>query len=435
MAQARIADDAAELARRCLEGLRRDQAWLPFAEPLVDLATSGEPSIAAPASRILFRDIVEPLADSFEPCYSEAYRRFFAWLITAVRHKPGFEELDQALGASGIHGEEALIARALSALSPPDVGGVRHIVVPSRVTLGADLAVVSVILAGLSQRFPDATLYFVGGPKNLDLFARTSWIEPIAAPYPRGGSLRERLAVWPRLLGLTEAARRSRDVLTVDPDSRMTQLGLLPLGPSGERRICFDSRAFGGDSETPLAQISAQWLDATFGPAPRRALPWASFDPRPDLADGKAPIAAVSFGLGGNLSKRVSEGFEAAVVDSLHQRGFRVALDRGLGPEEHERVQPLARRVESAGGIVHEGSFRGFAEIVAASTLFVGYDSSFGHLAAALGVPGVTVFAGAVSERMRQRWSPSGAGQSTVIAAAKGESPASVLRRFEEALP
>jgi len=407
-------------------------------EALIDLAASDDDATAAAASKVLFRDIVETLADSFEPAHSALYRGFFARLIGQVRRKPGFEELDQALTLVGVRSTRDLLRRAQA--PPPqrsDLNGLQRILVPSRVTLGADIAVSSVALAGLRHRFPAAEIVFVGGPKNADLFAGAKNIQTAAAPYPRGGTLRQRLAVWPQLLRI---ALRERDaasdgrLLILDPDSRMTQLGLLPLGADGELRLSFDSRAFGGHSSKPLAEVTADWLDAFLGETDRRALPWTTFRQAETPVEMR-PLAAVSFGLGGNPSKRVSAAFEARALESLIERGYRIALDCGLGEEEAARVAPLAERVRATNGLVHQGSFRGFGEIVTAADLFVGYDSSFGHLAAAMGTRGVTVFAGAVSDRMRRRWTPSGLGQSTVIDVSPGETDAAVLARFEQALP
>lgn len=436
MAASHIQAQASAVARRCLEELTSGGDWRSAADLLVNLAASVEPSEADAGSKTLFRDVVEPLADSFEPAWSEPYRDFFSWLLDSVRRRPGFEALDEGLTRVGVSSAEELSQRASAALRAPEIDRIRRIVVPSRVTLGADIAVVSVVLAGLRRRFPDASIVFVGGPKNLGLFAGAGYIDPKPAPYPRGGALRERLAVWPELLALVEMLRESSDdgnLLVVDPDSRMTQLGLLPLGPEGEHRVCYDSRAFGGSGAAPLAALTADWLDGALGPVEPPPLPWTSFAPRADLREGDRPAAAVSFGLGGNLAKRVSERFERDVLALLADRGYRIILDRGLGEAEYARTAALARQVEAAGGILHEGSFQSFGEIVAAAHLFVGYDSSFGHLAAAMGVPGVTVFAGAVSERMRQRWSPSGSGPSTVIPA--GDDAEAVLAWVEEALP
>jgi len=53
-----------------------------------------------------------------------------------------------------------------------------------------------------------------------------------------------------------------------------------------------------------------------------------------------------------------------------------------------------------------EGSFAGFAAIVAQSRLYVGYDSAGQHAAAASGVPLICIFAGFPSPRMFDRWRP-----------------------------
>jgi hypothetical protein len=227
-------------ARRCLEELLYGGNWRPAAQALLQGALAEDQKTAEAASQALFRDVVEPLADSFEPSYSEIYRDFFSWVIEAVRRRPGFEELDAALGRVGPGSCAGATKR------------IRRIVVPSRVTLGADIAVVSVILDGLLERFPDAEIHFAGSAKNTDLFSGAPRLHPLPAPYPRGGALRQRLAVWPELLRLVEGQRQGLgpgELLVVDPDSRMTQLGLLPLGPAGEPALFYDSRAFGAAME------------------------------------------------------------------------------------------------------------------------------------------------------------------------------------------
>jgi ADP-heptose:LPS heptosyltransferase len=54
------------------------------------------------------------------------------------------------------------------------------------------------------------------------------------------------------------------------------------------------------------------------------------------------------------------------------------------------------------------GSFAGFAAIIAGSRLYAGYDSAGQHVAAACGVPLIAVFAGASCARMFARWRPAG---------------------------
>jgi len=55
-----------------------------------------------------------------------------------------------------------------------------------------------------------------------------------------------------------------------------------------------------------------------------------------------------------------------------------------------------------------EGSFAGFVSVIGQCDFYAGYDSAGQHAAAALGVPLLSVFAGACSARFRDRWAPAG---------------------------
>jgi len=55
-----------------------------------------------------------------------------------------------------------------------------------------------------------------------------------------------------------------------------------------------------------------------------------------------------------------------------------------------------------------EGDYAPFASMISRSQLYIGYDSAGQHVAAACGVPLISVFAGYVSDRMFQRWYPTG---------------------------
>lgn len=79
-----------------------------------------------------------------------------------------------------------------------------------------------------------------------------------------------------------------------------------------------------------------------------------------------------------------------------------------------------------------EGSFAGFASIIAGSRLYVGYDSAGQHVAAACGVPLISIFAGFPSPRMFARWRPTGI-HSAVIRVDQPD-PVETLRRVREVL-
>ena len=113
---------------------------------------------------------------------------------------------------------------------------------------------------------------------------------------------------------------------------------------------------------------------------------------------------------------RVSFGIAAAAALVNGALGLLVAwvLERYEFPgrrllDEAERV---TQAVERAGidAQFWDGSFAGFAAIIAGSSLYVGYDSAGQHVAAACGVPLISIFAGFPAPRMFDRWRPCGPG-------------------------
>jgi hypothetical protein len=163
---------------------------------------------------------------------------------------------------------------------------------------------------------------------------------------------------------------------------------------------------------------------------------WAAADARPYIntgLDADVYACTVSFGVGENPEKRVADPFEEELLKQLPRP---ILIDKGAGGEEAHRVQRAVSRVGSSGITMWEGSFAGFAAHIQKSKLYVGYDSAGGHVAAACGVPLISIFAGFASERMFQRWRPSGPGPITLIrAGSPGETLAqarAALTRFAE---
>lgn len=353
---------------------------------LLDYCLRGEPWPPAllralagdECSDALFRVVAEGLADRFEPALCDTYARLFAEAIA-----PG--ESAELVGRY----QRVRLPRAIT-------GEPRTVFVLSRVTLGADVAVTSVILDAAKRRFPEAAIYLVGPRKNWELFAADARILHLPVKYRRG-TLRERLAAAPEL----RAALSVPDSVTIDPDSRLTQLGLLPICPD-PRYHFFESRGYGGDGDDPLPVLTQRWAEQTFG------IP----DARPFVALGQASGPsrsgiAISLGVGENPAKRIADPFEAELLALLAESGEPLTIDQGAGGEEAERVE---RAVAASGAHVERwrGSFAGFASIVANSRLYVGYDSAGQHVAAACGVPLISVFAGFPCDRMFARWRPAG---------------------------
>ncbi len=441
-------------------------------EALCHLATSSNPEEARAGADALFGDLVEGLADRFEPRLCDAYVELFSRVIDFCRRLPRGAELDRRLRAFGLDDRRALLDRADRVRRPKPfalsrAAALRKILVLSRVTLGADIAVTSVVLAKLKQLAPHAEIRLVGGPKSAAFFASDPRISALVLDYPRGGTLMERLDAWfaPADAVAAEIAACSEgEFLVVDPDSRMTQLGLLSLTPKDVGYCFLETRSFGAETDSArksLSQLTAKGLESLFGPTSEPLYPYVSL-PEADLDLGRrvrgavqGKTVAVNLGVGNNDAKRVDDTFERRLIALLVTRGYRVLLDRGAGEDELKRMDRLEEflcerglsvsrivsdgmlpdRIEAADVMTWQGSLSAFAGITAAADLYIGYDSAGGHLAAALRVPVISVFAGAPNDRMRERWSPRGPARADVIAVEQGEIADAVLGRVEELLP
>ena len=348
-----MASTCSELLDLCLRGQ-------PWSSELLDRA------IAEDDGRALFSIVVERLGDLFEPRLCDVYARLFSEVIARV----STELIPRTRRVTGRAG-----------LWP----ATNRVYVLSRITLGADVAVTSVLLDAAKRRYPEAEVVFAGPRKNYELLEADPRILHREVPYARGGSLRDRLNA--------SAALWFEDGIVIDPDSRLTQLGLIRVCPD-DRYCFFESRSFGGDGNERLPDLAAQWAG---DPA---ASPYVA--PRP--ASGPPVDITVSLGVGENSAKRLDDDFERQLFQMLADTGASVMVDKGGSAEERERVE----RALLPGMRTHDGAFAPFAAEIMRSKLFVGYDSAAGHVASACGVPVISIAKGFVSERMAARWRPLG---------------------------
>jgi hypothetical protein len=326
-----------------------------------------------------FRVIVESLADSFDPAQAAAYEELMrAWLQTEPPPTPRIQ--------------------------PKIPEFVETVYVLSRVTLGADIKITSIILDAMKTRFRDAAIVLVANRKSIGLYAADSRIWHIDAEYPRSGPVSRRIEFAHQLRGRMEGANR----IVIDPDSRITQLGLIPVCEP-ERYFHFPSRT--ANSADNLTDLTQHWLEEAFGESGE-----AYIAPDGVSEEGDSPRAAISLGVGENDSKRIAGDFEARLIRTLGEKFRTIWIDRGVGGEEARRVTAAAEASGCAERVrFWEGSFAGFASIISQCGLYVGYDSAGQHAAAAAGVPLISIFAGAPSDRFRQRWSPAGPGRIQVL--------------------
>jgi len=372
---------AERLAEQLLEHCLTSRPW---PEHLLDdlIAAQG-------GDQALFRVVVERLGDLFEPGLCSVYAGLFAQVI--ARRIPGLHADHLAARYERIRRPRTL---------DRDPNSIENVFVLSRVTLGADVAVTSVILDAAKQRFPGAVIWFVGPKKSWELFAADPRLRHLAIAYGRGGSIDDRLSIWPQL---REAVSLPRSIV-IDPDSRLTQLGLLPICTE-EDYYFFESRSYGADSDYLLSYLTERWVSETFGVDRARAYISTGLE--------AAEFAStVSFGVGENPAKRVPDPFEEEVLRRLPRP---ILIDKGVGGEEAERVESAVAKVGQDGIVMWDGSFAGFAAHIQRSKFYVGYDSAGGHVAAACGVPMISIFAGAVCQRMYERWRPNHRGQCYII--------------------
>jgi ADP-heptose:LPS heptosyltransferase len=172
-----------------------------------------------------------------------------------------------------------------------------------------------------------------------------------------------------------------------------------------------------------LPELAAGWAAETFGVHGTKP-----YVPLPRTA---GDAITISLGVGENPAKRVADPFEQQLIALLAATGAPLIIDKGAGGEEAARVE---RAVARAGVHVQfwEGSFAGFARLIAASRLYVGYDSAGQHVASALGVPLICIFAGFPAPRMFERWKP--VGPHCVVIRVDRPHAAETLRRVEAAL-
>ena len=343
-----------ELLEYCLRGE-------PWPDDLLDRA------LAVDEGRALLSIVVERLADLFDPRLCDTYERLFTQVIERVCPELG-----------------PRIRRGNKPCAPPE--STERVYVLSRVTLGADVAITSVLLDAAKRRFPDAEIVFVGPRKSYELFEADARVRHRPAPYARNGSLVERLRA--------SGALRLEDGIAIDSDSRLTQHGLISICDERDY-FSFPSRAYVGER---LPDIAAAWAREVFGI--EGAKPYIAPLPSAELP---ADIT-VSLGVGENPAKRVDDDFERELLRVLAETGASVLVDKGGSAEERERVE----RAILPGTRTHDGAFAPFAAQISRSKLYVGYDSAGGHVASACGIPLISVARGFASERAAARWRPNG---------------------------
>jgi ADP-heptose:LPS heptosyltransferase len=449
------AECAAQLALQAVEQIikshRENREYLREAVTfLCELTSDPDQSIARCGVKTLFTSLIERLNDSFDPDACDLYNRIIAQVIEYYRCLPGGGNLDRALSSFGLRNEADLLNRKtridnLKNKVPNIKSGValKKALFLSRVTIGADVALTSVMIAKLWEMQPGAEIVLLGSSKLRELFGGDPRVRVRDVKYERTGDLLSRLSSWIELVAAVEDERKSCNpdqFWLIDPDSRLTQLGMLPLLKDESNYFFFESRSFRRAGAKQLGHLASCWMNETFG-MQGQGFPFVSL-PREHREFGRtmaeklrhpssrSKIISISLGVGGNPGKRLADSFEEELIGKLLEDS-QLILDKGASPEEHDQINRIIEKMRAHGKTVIEvnahnssemmqqeriradlltwdGGIGAFAGLIAASDRYLGYDSAGQHIAAALGIPTLAIFVDSNSETFTERWRPYG---------------------------
>src|SRR5260370_22205587 len=134
-------------------------------------------------SDALFRVVVERLADLFEPRLCDVYADLFSQVIAQTIPE---------LNAQDLRARYDRVRRLRKFQG--DAKQVETVFVLSRVTLGADVAVTSVLMDAARRHFPQARIALVGSQRSWELFAADRRVEHAPVSYRRARSVSAPLA-------------------------------------------------------------------------------------------------------------------------------------------------------------------------------------------------------------------------------------------------
>ena len=423
-----------------------------YIDLLCEMTTfSEDPQLNNAGAHALFGIIVETLCDDFEELQTATYNRVMTQVISYCRNIPAGKELDLTLKEFGIYSSNDLLERVTkirancNSLSPQK--HIRKIILLSRVTIGADVAITSVIIQRLSKIFAEAEIVLVGQSKLEEVYGGNPRIKIRKVPYSKRGALLERLSSWHLILEIIQqemASSSPEETILVDPDSRLSQLGVLPLIPL-DNYFFFDSRSDTSFNRTmSMAELANSWLDNLIGEGdlcyPKVWIPKSNLVSATRLCamlrdNGARKIITLNFGVGGNPRKRVGSLLEERLLLTLlHEPNTVILLDKGYGEEELAYINSLINAIKEQGYSVRHTVFDSeiselinwgligiqsrigeIAALIANSDEFIGYDSACQHIAAALGTPCLTIFAGSNNMRFIRRWSAFGPNSSHIV--------------------
>jgi len=376
---------------------------------LCNLAVDENKEVAEAGENGLFRLLAERLSDSFDRESCALYDQAFIKTIQFSRGLPQGKALDESLSNFGLTREEELtdrkkrLSEKKSRFEKEDLVRVKKCLILSRVSLGADIAVTSVVIQKMLASCPNAEVVLLGDDALGGIFTGLDRFHVRHFKYPTSGGLFEKLGAWIELCDMVRQEINGLDpseYIAIDPDSRMTQLGHLPLFPdqgasdggdavnnklmdnrpvdskpvdkksvnnkpennkpenkkpenkkraANDPYLFFQSRSFVRPGVERISELTDCWLTTIFGGDDARPF----VNPGPAARDYAASLrsarvketalwVSVAFGVGGNEEKRVGNQFESDLIKNLASGKNRaVLLFKGADPKERDRADRM----------------------------------------------------------------------------------------------
>ena len=240
---------------------------------LFDLATHIDEAVAKSGIDATFNGIIEPLNDSFNVADRDVYYEIFSYVIQLIRELPEAVRIDKTLESFDLFTQQDLLDRVRDLILPDKVwhghrNNVKKVFVLSRVTIGADVAVTSIIIERSKKLFPNARICFLANSKNYELFGGEENIKIIPMDYQRRGGLISRLESWLHALESINSETKdmgSGEYAIIDSNSRVTQLGLLPLVEKDTGYYLFEPLAHADEEMRKLGEDVNEWLNKVLG--------------------------------------------------------------------------------------------------------------------------------------------------------------------------
>jgi ADP-heptose:LPS heptosyltransferase len=429
------------------------QPEMRFIDLLCEMSEADDSDWGQAVTSALFRGIIEGLCDDFTPNGAETCLNVLVSILAYIRQKQTCRTLDRLLNEAGYHETSELVSRykriqTNSAISSTKRRKIRKIIILSRVTAGADIAITSNIIHRLNNSFPEAELVIIGPIHLAEMFNQIDATRVVPFLYKNDGTLFDKMTNWPDLLKIVHNEHHNfckGEVLLFDPDTRLSQLGLLPLLDE-ENSFYFPSRTAGynDNSQQNLSTLTNKWLDTLLEERVSLA-PLAMFDDLhgtyTNLAEnlkqnGCKQLITINFGVGNDPRKKITPLFEADLIKGLLAiPDTIIMLDTGRGDDEQQVTNQhlkilaelnyntlkidadslAAEKINLRHGVVsYRGSLCGLGKLIKVSDCFIGYDSCGQHIANAADTPAIIIFAGAPSTRFISRWAPKNSANKTI---------------------